>query len=441
MRPSVRLWLLLLLCLAACSGEDRLTPPESVEPLPPAAFPLEISANRRHLVDQQDRPFFLHGDSAWSLISGARREDVERYLADRRSRGFTTLNMVLIDHTDPLQNAYGEAPFTVDGDFSTANENYFAHADWVIERAAAAGFLVWLSPIYLGYGGGDEGFYQDMVAAGPDAMRAWGQWVGERYREVDGLVWLMGGDYVPPADGLDLLAKVVEGIVDRDDRHLFAAHWARETSGWEVDVPWLDLNTTYTAPPVYPQSLEDRDALLAPLVLLEALYENEFSVTLPQLRAQAYHALLSGSAGHFFGSYPVWKFAPGWEAGLASDGAISMTHLRNLFVGLAWWTLQPDTGSGLVRAGRGPGGSEDFMTVARDLEGGLALLHLPTPREIELDLTSMKGPVRARWFDPTNGDFAPASSASPVEGGTLTLAPQAANGAGDPDWLLVLDVE
>jgi hypothetical protein len=186
-----------------------------------------IAEDGRHLIDAAGRPFMIHGDSAWSLISGLRREEVEIYLRDRRARGFNSFNVNLIDHTDPLVNAYGEPPFRTDGDFSTPNEAYFAHADHVIERANAMGFLVWLSPIYYGYDGGDEGFYTDVVAAGPSAMRDWGRWVGERYRDVEGLVWVMGGDFVPPPEGLALLDEVVAGIRERDDRHYFAAHWAR----------------------------------------------------------------------------------------------------------------------------------------------------------------------------------------------------------------------
>lgn len=432
----------IFVALVGCARDERedVADPTDVVPLPEAVFPLEIGSDGRTLVDQRGTPFLLHGDAGWSLISETRRDDVETYLVDRKARGFNAVVVVLIDHVDPLQNAHGDPPFTAPGNFATPNEAYFAHADYVVTRAAQLGFLVWLSPIYLGWGGGEEGFYQDAIAAGPEQMRAWGRWVGQRYAHVDGLVWLMGGDYVPPEEGLTLLEEVVAGIREQDDRHLFAAHWSRENSGWQVDVSWIDVNTTYTRPPVYVKALADREGMHAPLVLLEGIYENEHGITTARLRAQAYHAMLSGSVGHFFGSWPVWKFADGWQEGLASPGARSMTHLRNLFATLPWWALEPDTGASLFTGGRGTYGNEDYATLARDASGTSAVIHLPSSRELEFDLSTMQGPVRARWYDPAHGIFSDAAPGRfPQESGQRVAAP-GRNGAGDQDWILVLEV-
>ena len=113
------------------------------------------------------------------------------------------------------------------------------------------------------------------------------------------------------------------------------------------------MNTTYSEHPVHRASLEDRDGMRAPLVMLEGLYENSYDMTPQTLRAQAYEPLLAGSAGHIFGSWPVWKFADGWRASLDSDGAISMTHLWNLFAALEWWTLEPAHDTGFAAKDRG----------------------------------------------------------------------------------------
>ena len=425
------LFVLFVVLLFGCSEETRLTQPPPVD-APATVFPITVASGERHLVDGDGQPFMIHGDSGWSVISEATREDAEAYISDRRARGFNAFTVVLIDHTPTLVNAYGEPPFLVDGDFGTPNEAYFRHADWVIEQANAAGFLVWVSPIYYGWMGNETGFYSDVIAAGPEAMRAWGRWVGERYRDVEGLVWLMGGDYVPPPEGVALLGEVVQGIRESGDEHHFAAHWARETSGWEVDVDWLDLNTTYSSPPMYLKSLADRDGMNAPLVLLEAIYENEYEITLPEVRAQAWQAMLCGSTGHFFGSWPVWKFADGWRGGLNSDGSISMTHLRNLFVDLPWWTLEPDTGDGFLTAGRGEYGQPNYVTLARN--DSLAVAYLPDARELAFDVSAIGGTLGARWFDPTDGRF--------TEAGTLVqgtpIAPPGPNAAGDDDWVLVI---
>ena len=62
-----------------------------------AQLPLKVSSNRRYLVDQKDKPFLLHGDTAWSLITAVTEEEAERYLEDRRKKGFNTIDAVGVD--------------------------------------------------------------------------------------------------------------------------------------------------------------------------------------------------------------------------------------------------------------------------------------------------------------------------------------------------------
>ena len=432
----------LALFVAGCAEETNIYdgPQIEIPPLPAYRFPLQIDAGSESLVDQDGTPFFLHGDAGWSLISETRREDVELYLEDRVARGFNSILVVLIDHTDPLTNAYDHAPFLIDGDFATPNEDYFEYADWVIESATQRGLQVWLSPIYLGWEGGDEGFYQDVLAAGAVSMRAWGQWVGQRYVAVDGLVWLMGGDYVPPAEGLALLAEVAAGIAEVDSRHIFTAHWAQEVSGREVATEWLELNNTYTYGPVYLKTLEDYRSGSRPFVLLESIYENSHDAPTQQIRAQAYYALLAGAKGHFFGNSPVWKFGEGWQSQLNSRGTAGMMHLRALFAGIDWNSLRPDVDGAMIASGRGQWGERDYAVAARNSAGNLALVYVPTSRELNLDLSTMAGPCSAQWFDPTDGSYAPLT-ASPLPNSSSVVIPAPGNnGDGDGDWLLLLQV-
>ena len=136
-------------------------------------FPLRISENHRYLEDASGRPFLLTGDTAWSLIGDLSREDADKYLADRQSRGFNTILVSLIEHRfsrNAPRNFYEHAPFSVGGNFTKPDEAYFGDADWILERARERGFLVLLTPAYLGTNGGDEGWYQEMQAAGPEAL-------------------------------------------------------------------------------------------------------------------------------------------------------------------------------------------------------------------------------------------------------------------------------
>lgn len=54
------------------------------------SFPLNVSANRRYLVDQNERPFLIHGDTAWSIITAISEGEADQYLANRAEKGFNS---------------------------------------------------------------------------------------------------------------------------------------------------------------------------------------------------------------------------------------------------------------------------------------------------------------------------------------------------------------
>jgi Protein of unknown function (DUF4038) len=118
-RPAGEVVLVIALVLGSLAIGSRAVPAQTnasalarSEPRP--AFPLRVEAGKRYLVDAVGKPFLIHGDTAWSLIADLTREDVERYLADRRDRGFNTLLVNLIETRfarNAPANAYGELPF------------------------------------------------------------------------------------------------------------------------------------------------------------------------------------------------------------------------------------------------------------------------------------------------------------------------------------------
>lgn len=178
------------------------------------AFPISVSQNGRYLQDANGRPFLLVGDAAWSLIVGLNREDVTLYLADRRARGFNAIVVNLLEHVSP-KNAYGQAPFLTAGSFNTPNEAYFEHADWVIREATAQGFLILLVPAYLGFNGGHEGWYQDMLASGPESLRHYGDYIGRRYGKLSNILWIQEAITAHPRSMSFVLLQMLSGRIIR----------------------------------------------------------------------------------------------------------------------------------------------------------------------------------------------------------------------------------
>ncbi len=413
------------------------------------AYPLKVAANHRYLQDSSGAPFLIKGDAAWSLIAQLKRDEVDLYLQDRRARGFNTLLVSLIEHlyaTNAPANAYGDAPFLAPGHFDEPNEAYFAYADWVVRRAAAEGFLVLLTPCYTGNNGSNEGWYQEMTAAGAEKLRNYGRYVGRRYAGFKNIIWVANGDYDAPDKSL--VKAVVDGIHETDPSALFTSHNGNGTPGidyWPGET-WVDLNNIYTWGAVYPHARAQylHDPAL-PYILIEAQYENAPHVTPQRLRAQAYQSLLTGAAGHVFGNSPIWYFdaapdptwARGWRAALDSPGSRSMAHLHELFARLPWTEFEPDLSGAFLVGGEGDG--RERAVAARSRNGSLALVYIPEDRTVTLNLSRLTGPhVQAFWYDPAAGVAYDAMGSSLRSQGIEKFRPLQKNASGEGDWLLIL---
>jgi len=157
-------------------------------------FPLRVDDAGGYLVDSAGRPFFIHGEAAWSLVVQLSLDDVDRYLADRRQRGIDALLVSLIEHhysDNPPLNVDGDPPFDGGDSFGSLNEAYFAHVDAVLRRLLDSNMLVFLFPAYLGYEGGEEGWFGEMSALTLDRCQAYGRLLGTRYRDFPNIVWVL----------------------------------------------------------------------------------------------------------------------------------------------------------------------------------------------------------------------------------------------------------
>ncbi len=205
----------------------------------PPKYPLKVGSNRRFLVDQNNVPFLLQGDAPWSLFVGISKEDVELYLENRSKKRFNSLLVNLLEHKfcrDPPKNFYGESPFTTPGDFSTPNEKYFEHVDWVIRKAASTGIQILLCPIFLGVprGDGSEGWYNELVAQKPVNCLEYGTYLGKKYAGFDNIIWSLGADRNPVGDALERMNLIALGIKEHDPGHLMTAQCYPESSSTDV---------------------------------------------------------------------------------------------------------------------------------------------------------------------------------------------------------------
>lgn len=438
--------------IASAPSRDRtITNATSAGP----AFPLKVSANNRYLVDQGSVPFLMIGDSPQALIGNLSHAEAVTFIENRQAYGVNSLwiNLLCNDSTGckPDGTTFdGIAPFIVPGDLATPNPAYFQRADEMIRLAAKYGILVILDPIET------VGWLNTLKANGVPKAFAYGQYLGNRYKDFPNIIWMHGNDFQSWRNPghTALVQAVALGIKDVDPNHLHTVQLNFLTSSSLDDPSWapiIGLNAAYTYYPTYAQLLKDYNRTeFKPLIMAEANYEFEHNPNTDGgstqiLRRQAYWSMLSGVTGQLYGSLHTWRLAPGWQAHLDTPGISQFAHMNQLFGSRKWHELVPDQDHTVVIRGRGKYSTNGSMatntyaTAARAPDGSLVMAYMPTIRPIMVDMSKLSGAATARWFDPTNGSYVTAGGSPFVNVGGRRFVPPGKNSTGDGDWVLVLE--
>jgi Putative collagen-binding domain of a collagenase len=72
-------------------------------------------------------------------------------------------------------------------------------------------------------------------------------------------------------------------------------------------------------------------------------------------------------------------------------------------------------------------------------DGSFGLAYLPNARTVTVDMDRFSGPVRAMWFDPTNGETRWIGRSPFANSGRRSFTPAPTNSGRDSDWVLVLE--
>ena len=387
-----------------------------------------MSPDRRHLQYTDGTPFFYLGDTAWSLFHRLSREEASRYLEDRARKGFTVVQAVALAELDGLTvpNPYGALPLA-DMDPARPNEAYFAHVDFVVRRAEELGLFVGFLPTWGKYWKTGDARIFDAGNA-----RAYGRWLGRRYRD-RAIIWILGGDQnVTTPEERATVDAMAAGLKEGDEgSHLITFHprGPGQSSRQLQDAPWLDFHMTQSS-----HAARDHDTGLyaeydlgltppRPTLDGEPRYE-----TIPvgfylrdhdrqrrfddaDVRQAAWWSVLAGACGHTYGDNNIWQmWQPGrapvinatvpWHEALDHPGARQMGLMRRFLEAHAFHLLLPD--QALVADGPRSGGAK--IRAARATDGSVALVYSPMGQTFTVDLGRL-GASRTResWFDPRYG--------------------------------------
>lgn len=404
------------------------------------SYPLSMSGDGSQILDGNGRALFLNADAPWHIVNRLTESEAIEYLDDRQAKGFNSLLISILitaTYNGTEKNRAGDGPFLSQGDFSTPNENYFAHIDWFFEAARQRGFLLFVTPAYLGYDCGAEGWCSVMQSNGVNTMRAFGRYLGTRYQNQPNIVWVNGGDTSAAAYGvMDLVDAVADGILDVDTNHLQTAHCSRYNSGIDCyDRPWLNFNTTYADCSTTARKIQTDFLRSAtdPFVYIEGRYEFESNWSDVCVRSQAYWSLLGGAQGHFFGSGKLWDFPSNWRDGLNSTGSWAMAHFGRLMRSRRWDLLEPDNAHNVLVSNYQSIDSANYASAARTSDGKTILVYTPSQRTLTVDLSRLSASTaEAWWFDPRTGDATRIAGYAAT--GNVQFTPPSAG-----DWVLVID--
>lgn len=428
---------------------------------------LQVSENHRFLVFEDGTPFFYLGDTAWELFHRLSKTDAEKYLENRREKGFTVVQAVALAELDGLNipNAEGEKPL-INNDPNQPNEKYFEHMDWVIKKAEEKGIFIGLLPTW-----GDK--WNKKWGVGPEIFNAdnakkWGEFLGKRYKNNPNIIWITGGDRPVENDThRQIIVQMAIGLRNGDGgNHLISFHptGGSGSSKYFHTELWLDFNMRQNGHSIsyterYRMTFDDYNLEPAkPVMDAEPVYEdhpinfnpeaNGHSVS-TDVRRPLYWDLFSGAFGHTYGHHSVWQmYSPDrepvnrplmpWYDAVDQPGAAQMVYGRLLMESRPFVTRIPDNSIIITDkvATSVPGAGAYSFVATRDKQGSYAMIYVPVGRKFSVRMDVIKGKnVVAWWYNPRNGEALKIGKFANT--GTQTF--NTPNPGESLDWILVLD--
>ena len=385
---------------------------------------LVVHSSKRKFAHEDGTPFFYLADTAWELFHRLTLEEVETYLAVRKTQGFNVIQCVLLAELDGIRtpNRYGETPFLGE-DPDRLNPAYWAHVDAVLDRIAEQGLYAALLPTW-----GDKimkGTWGDgPVIFNPDKMLRFARTVSRRFRQRPNIIWVVGGDR-DPSGYEEIFRAEAKGLREGDPFHrLMTMHPQGEMSSSKHfhNDEWLDFNMLQTGHGRRDLTVHDRlkaDYNLQPTKPTldgEPRYENHapFSdwhgmhMDDSDCRRAAYCSVFSGGAGVTYGCHAVWQMASdkhfginrpigSWNESLQLPGAWQYGRLKSLILSLPFLSLEPfEEVSG--------GSPEDWappLALATP-DRSTVVVYSPHGKSVQLSSVAVK---HYRLFNPRNGSL------------------------------------
>ena len=429
------------------------------------AQPLKVSKNKHFIVKSDGTPFFWLGDTGWELFIKLNKKETEYYLKNRAAKGFNVIQCTLtgtnISGDLSTPNREGEIIFT-DIDPSKPNEKYFEHVDWVVKKAEELGVHLAILPVW-GYLIVDKNPFIDK-----DKAYRYGLFLGERYKNRNNIIWVLGGDREPNGSE-DVWEALSKGLRDGGSDYLTTYHISGEhsTSDFFQNAQWLDMNMIQSG---HMTAYYDNYRLieegfyrtpLKPILDGEIIYEGMPIGFCPangrandhHVRVEAYWSVFAGACGVTYGSNNIWMFYDNdkrwsfwadrsWRAAIDDPGSFQMHNLKNLVLSRPYLSRIPD--QSLLNPE--PSNGTDHLQATRDGTTGrkdatYLMVYFPYLTHKYKILTNVIPAEKLRiwWYDPRTGETFDKGEIKNAGVFELPWGSDIQTNNSGPDWVLVID--
>jgi len=399
------------------------------------------------------------------------REETEKYLEDRRQKGFTVIQVMVLHDVKNAVNFYGDSALIhheVDKPLTTAGNSvddpmqydYWDHMDYVIGLAREKGLYMALVPVW--------GSNVKNGSVNRQQARKYALWLSERYKDMTHIIWMNGGD-IKGSDSTSIWNEIGSAIRENGSGQLITFHPFGRTrsSMWFHDEAWLDFNMFQSGHRRYDQDtlgfcygednwkyvkddycMEPAKPTLDGEPSYEGIPQGLHDTTQPywtdsDIRRYAYWSIFAGACGFTYGHNAIMQFhkisdakssygvKETWDAALNAPGATGMKYLKQIILSRSYFDRVPAPELIAGRQGKG----YDYLAATKG--DNYAFIYTCNGSTMKIDLRKMKMKrIRISWFNPRSGIFDPIGT---FEGtGIKDFDPPGKKATGN-DWVLVLE--
>lgn len=435
---------------------------------PPNSTPkLEVAANGRYLTSG-GKPFFWLGDTGWLTLRKLNPEETEKYLEDRRVKGFNVIQIMVL-HGLNVTNFYGDSALIgknvatpkLAPNGSGDHLGYWENLDFVADLAAKKGIYLALVPVW-----------GTNVVSGKVSLKeavAYAEFLAKRYRDRSNIIWMNGGD-IHGNDSIRIWNAIGTTLKKYDPNHLVTFHpfGRTQSSKWFHEASWLDLNMFQSGHRDYRQDTSKVDLQygednwrylesdyakkpVKPTLDGEPSYEGiphglhdtlQPRWTDDDLRRYAYWSVFAGACGFTYGNNAVMQMHKSgektgaygatecWEDAVNAPGAGQMIHLKDLMQKYHFEELRPDQ-TLLWNQG-------DRYNHLACLKGNNCwLVYTYNGRTIQIDGSKLSGSkFRYSWYSPRDGKSEKGGEIA--KSGKFEFDPPGEQKEGN-DWVLIME--